>query len=150
MGHDVDINDEGDTQFEPVTTIEDTRFPNRQKHLKIDCSEKATAGDVIVRMKNPNLVGYYTFDQIPTKVIKLDTTTSEEPYPVVHLWDYLHGRPLSVHLKPFQAIDNRMVAPCFTGSLPGGLPICVDLTPTLLELYTTIFTHRTANIAGLR
>lgn len=151
MGNDLDISDEADTQFEQLTTNKDPCFPDRQKHLMIDCSEKATAGDVIVRMTSTDLIGYYAFDQIPTRIIK-DTKAiiGEAPYPVVHLWDYLHGQPLSVHLKPFQAVDNTTIPPCFTGSLAGGLPIYADLTPKLLETYTSIFAHRTANMVGLR
>ncbi len=155
---------EASTNADPVSFPALTSVPHPlnpgidTKELRIDCSNGTTRGDIVVTMDYKGLVGYYTFDRIPTKLIteKVEgderspqKVIGEEPYPVLHLWDYLHGRPLSVHIKRFltkkEAKDDT-VAPCIVGSLSGGIPVYAELTPELLEMYQRMHESKAAHI----
>lgn len=138
--------------FQTLTSVPHRLNPGIDtKELKIDCSEDPTRGDIRVTMDTKGLVGYYTFDRIPTKLITVKVeddekaprkVIGEEPYPVLHFWDYLHGRPLSVHIKRFLTKNedkDHSIAPCIVGSLSGGIPVYAELTPELLEMYQKMY-----------
>lgn len=142
--------------FSALTSVPHPLNPGiDKKELQIDCSDGPTQGDIIVTMNSKGLVGYYTFDRVPTRLIteKVESherapqkVIGEEPYPVLHLWDYLHGRPLSVHIKRFSTHKEATVGPCILGSLSGGIPVYAQLTPALFEMYQKMYESKAAHI----